>query len=243
MNIIKLNATDSTNDYLKRLLKSQYTENFLIVWALDQHAGKGQMGAKWNSEKAKNLTFSILVKDLIVNLNDIFLLNVATSLAISRVLNGAQLTKVSVKWPNDIMSGNYKIGGILIENILKNNHDVYSVIGIGLNVNQLVFEGLPHATSMQKITQQIYDLESVLWQIVNELKGFLIKINQKKHEELWQLYHDVLYRKGLPTPFEDSSGFRFMGIIKHVDNSGKLHVMLEDDTEKNFEVKELKLLL
>lgn len=243
MQIIKLNAIDSTNQYLKLLVKNSVVDTFTVVVTNHQTHGKGQMGAQWMSEQDKNLTFSVLVKDIIVDLKDVFLLNVAVSLALKNVLN--QLTKSNffIKWPNDIMSGHSKVAGILIENIIKNNHDIYSIIGIGLNVNQTVFEGLPNTTSLKNITNKSFDLEQVLNLILNELKPHLLKITHNKPKVLWNEYQQCLYRKNKPTAFEDNSGFRFMGIIKEVTKDGKLSVLLEDDSINLFDVKQIKLLI
>ena len=57
MEIIKLNATNSTNTYLKELIKKEEVADLTCVWALSQPEGRGQQGAKWISEPYKNLTF------------------------------------------------------------------------------------------------------------------------------------------------------------------------------------------
>ena len=66
---------------------------------------------------------------------------------------------LSVKWPNDILSANKKIGGILIENTVKGKKINNSIIGIGLNVNQEKFpDSLKNVTSLKKITNKEFDL-------------------------------------------------------------------------------------
>jgi BirA family biotin operon repressor/biotin-[acetyl-CoA-carboxylase] ligase len=104
MNIIKLNAIDSTNDFLKELSKKQVLENFSVIVTKNQSNGKGQMGATWDSEVGKNLIMSVLVKDILSNIEEIFHLNVAVALSVVQVLEKLNIPKLSIKWPNDILS-------------------------------------------------------------------------------------------------------------------------------------------
>ena len=129
MQIIKLDATDSTNTYLKKLMHSKKLEDFTIVAANQQLNGRGQMGTKWESEPGKNLTFSVLKNFKNYQIQEQFLLNIITSLAVYNTLKNLFIPDLRVKWPNDIMSGNFKICGILIENNLKNNGIQSSIIG------------------------------------------------------------------------------------------------------------------
>lgn len=152
MNIIKLSAINSTNDYLKKLSAGQYLENFTVVVAEHQTAGKGQMGAKWSVVPGKNLTFSVLIKDLLLEINEIFNLNAAVAISITETLESFNIPDICIKWPNDILAGNKKIGGVLIENSIKNNGEIFSIVGIGLNINQLDFENLPKASSLAVVT-------------------------------------------------------------------------------------------
>jgi BirA family biotin operon repressor/biotin-[acetyl-CoA-carboxylase] ligase len=114
MSIIKLNAIDSTNDFLKVLSRNQSVDNFTTVVAQKQTNGKGQMGAVWQSEDGKNLIMSVLVKDVLQNVDEIFHLNIAVALSVIQVLEVFNIPNLSVKWPNDIMSDQKKICGILI---------------------------------------------------------------------------------------------------------------------------------
>ncbi|QEE51252.1 biotin--[acetyl-CoA-carboxylase] ligase [Flavobacterium alkalisoli] len=241
MNIIKLNAINSTNDYLKTLSGAQYLENFTVVVAENQTKGKGQMGAKWNTAPGKNLTFSVLIKDLLLGINEIFNLNVAVAVSILQALEKHNVDKLSVKWPNDILAGNKKIGGILIENSIKNSGEIFSVVGIGLNVNQTDFEGLPKASSLAVVCGHEFDKTDVLESIVTNLKRNVASLLHKNVDPLWVTYHKNLYKKGVPMPFEKDDK-KFMGIIQGVTRSGNLELLLEDDTMAEFKIKELQML-
>lgn len=241
MPIIKLDAIDSTNDYLKELSRNSEVENFTIVMANEQTKGKGQMGAKWVSEKGKNLTMSILSKDIKLGDGTVFDLNVTVAISIVTVLKKIEMPNVSIKWPNDILSDSKKVSGILIENILKNDGSFNSVIGIGLNVNQTDFEGLPQASSLKCITGKVYNLEEIAVLLRDEIEqNFSILAQNSRH--FWERYHQNLYKINYPSAFEDKMGNRFMGIIKKVTQQGKLEVLLENDTIIHYEVKDVKML-
>ena len=109
MKIIKLNAIDSTNSFLKELAQSSSLEDYTSVVTNDQTNGRGQMQHSWISEPNKNLTFSIFttLKSLLIQHQSY--LNFATTLALFEVLNDLKVPNLAIKWPNDIMSGHYKI--------------------------------------------------------------------------------------------------------------------------------------
>ena len=241
MHIIKLSAINSTNDYLKELVAKQVVTNFTIVVAESQLKGKGQMGSVWVSEVGKNLTFSILIKDLIVDVKQLYTLNIVISLAIISVLEQYKIPTVRIKWPNDIMSGNHKIGGILIENSFKSNGEVFSVVGIGLNINQINFESLPNASSLKLKTGQDYPIEELLQELCQCIKQFVLKMNFDS-ESIWNLYHQKLFKIGVPMAFEDKDGVKFMGIIQQVSQQGLLNILLENDAVVQFGIKEVKML-
>jgi len=241
MDIIKLNAIPSTNDYLKVLLSERHVENFTIVSAEYQTAGKGQMGSVWTVEAGKNLTFSVLVRDLLLGIDEIFHLNAAVAVSIAEALDVFGIKDVCIKWPNDILAGHYKIGGVLIENSIKNNGEIYSVIGIGLNVNQTNFDGLPKASSLAVVAGKQFDKESLMIAIAEKLKRNVSRILNKDTVALWDSYHKKLFKKGQPMPFE-KGGKRFMGIIRGVAHNGNLHVVLEDDSVAEFGLKEVVML-
>lgn len=240
MQLIKLDAIDSTNDFLKNLSTKSNLENFTVVSAESQTKGRGQMGTSWNSESGKNLTISLLIKEVLSDIDDIYVLNTAVALGVINSLKQYDIPKLAIKWPNDILSDNKKIGGILIENAIKNNGSIVSVVGLGLNVNQMNYENLPKASSLAIITGSFYDKEILLEAIVSSVK-LTVKRLSFEREMIWQEYQNLLYKKGIPMPFE-SKGSRFMGIITGVDKSGKLQLLLEDDTIKLFEIKELQML-
>ncbi len=242
MEIIKLNATNSTNTYLKNLIKEKPVEDLSCVWALSQTQGRGQQGATWVAEPGKNLTFSLLKKFEALPSEYHFLLNMEVSLAIFRALKKLYIPDLAVKWANDILSAKKKICGILIENTLQKEAITASIIGIGLNVNQLFFGELPHISSLQKIMGHPFDLEEVLLLIGHELEAALLSLSPTRFEAVLWEYHSHLFRKDKPSTFEYPNGQRFMGYIRGVDHNGQLQVEQEDALMSSFSLKEVKLL-
>lgn len=241
MKTIKLDAIDSTNDFLKNLNKESEVENFTLVTANFQSNGKGQRGANWTSEKGKNLIMSVLIDNSSVFFKEIFDLNVLVSVAVFDVLTAYNIPSLSVKWPNDIMSDSKKIGGILIENTFKTDNSITSIIGIGLNCNQTVFENLPKATSLSLQTHLFYDVDK----LAEDIRNQIVKNTQllpNMNSIFWQKYQNVLFKKGVPIPFEDSNKQRFMGIIKGVSSSGLIEILLENDKIVSFDLKQIVML-
>ena len=242
MNIIKLDAIDSTNSYLKKIILEKDVSDYTIVATNFQTEGKGQLGYMWESEDSKNLLCSIYKKDLGIKVEDQFVLSMLVSLSIIRTLEKLNLPKLYIKWPNDIMSDNKKICGILVENMVKQNSIKESVIGIGLNVNQDTFKNLPNATSIKKIKGVAFNIDELLNDLVNNIKKQFIDFNQSKIDLIFRQYEDVLYRMNIPSTFKNSEGDVFTGFIKGVNNLGRLKVLLEDNLTKSYSIKDISLL-
>ena len=240
--IIKLDATDSTNLYLKELLQSVKLDDYTVVVAKKQLKGRGQMGTVWQSEEGKNLTFSVLKSFDALHVEHQFLLNIGVSMAVFDVLHGLSVPNVSVKWPNDIMSGSQKICGILIENVLKGPLVGHAIIGIGLNVNQTNFENLGKASSLKLLTGNTFDLDELLHNILNRLQHHLNGLEAKTVSQLLPSYEKLLFRKDKPSTFTNAQGDMFMGFIRHISPAGKLVLELEDQIFKEYDLKEVTLL-
>lgn len=241
MQLIKLNATDSTNNYLKQLILERTLDDFSVVVANHQTNGRGQRGSSWLSEKDKNLTFSVLKRNISIVANQQFLLNILVSLSIVKSLEGFNIPKLAIKWPNDILSDHHKISGILIENLIKNKQIEYAIIGIGLNVNQVNFEGLSKVSSLKNIMPLAVDKDELLTKIIDKLKMYFKLYSENGSEFLNSEYESYLFRKDKPSTFSSHDNSLFTGIIRGVSASGKLCVQMED-FNKEFDLKELKLI-
>jgi BirA family biotin operon repressor/biotin-[acetyl-CoA-carboxylase] ligase len=241
MKRIKLDAIDSTNDFLKGLSAKQAVDNFTVVTAENQTKGKGQMGSVWISETGKNLIMSVLIRDFAKNSSQIFDINIVVSVSIIQALEEFGIPELSIKWPNDIMSYDKKIGGVLIENSIKSKGSISSIVGLGLNVNQIDFEQLPKASSLAVICNTPFDKEEILLRIVEKLEHNMGSWNE--NSGLFRSeYTNKLFKKGIPMPFEDQKQHQFMGIIQGVSSIGKLRILLENDTVSEFNIKEIQML-
>lgn len=239
MRIVKLDAIPSTNDFLKEMSRSQAVVNFTVVTAQTQTNGKGQRGSTWSSESGKNLIVSVYVDETTHFLNGIFSMNVAVAMSIFDTLNLLQLKSLAVKWPNDIMADNKKLGGILIENSLRSDGTFSSIIGIGLNINQTDFAHLPSATSVSNVLGFDVDIDNILEQLLITLQNRL-SVDQNQIQ-LWDLYHQHLFRINLDSDFQTIDGKIFTGKIVGVDFSGRLIIDVEGN-QQLFDLKDIKLL-
>ncbi|MDO5968788.1 biotin--[acetyl-CoA-carboxylase] ligase [Flavivirga aquimarina] len=243
MLIIKLNAIDSTNSYLRKLSAVEIVEDYTTVIAKKQTQGRGQMGTKWSSQTSKNLTFSVFKDVSEFCLEHPFYISVVTSLALLKTLQFFSIPRLSVKWPNDILSEDKKICGILIENVIKQNNINASIIGIGLNVNQTEFKNLPKASSLKTMTGKVFDLDEIVNKILENLEHYFLLLKKGHHDVLKKDYETYLFRKNKPSTFKDEEGMVFSGFIKGVSgSSGNLQVLLEDDIIKEFDLKTITLL-
>lgn len=242
MIIVKLDATDSTNNYLKTLSLTSQIEDYTVVVATEQTKGRGQMGTIWNAEASKNLTFSMYKDFSGFEIASPFYVSMAVSLALLKTLTFFGIPKLSIKWPNDILSENKKICGILIENVFKQNKLGSSIIGIGLNVNQLRFDHLPKASSLQLISGRIFDLDEVIHEIIKNVKHYFEMLKQEQFIEIKNTFEASLFRKNKPSTFKNAEGLLFSGIIKGVSDYGNLQILLEDAVIKEFDLKTITLL-
>ena len=179
--IIKVNATRSTNDKVKMLIKSKKILSGDLIIAKYQYGGRGQQMNKWYSSYGKNLLCSLFYKPLDINADRTFLINQAVSLAVLKTIRKFNNENCLIKWPNDILSVNKKIAGILVENSLSSDKINHSIIGVGININQVFFKSLPNATSIKKISNKNIVVERVLNELINSYNHYFTKINDIKY--------------------------------------------------------------
>lgn len=243
MKIIKLNAIDSTNNYLKQLAREMDTEDLTVVLTHHQISGRGQRGSGWHSTSGESLTFSIFKRFGALGADQQFLISAAVSLAILEVIRDFKLPEIAIKWPNDILSAKKKIGGVLIENVLDKAFVKYTVIGIGLNVNNIEFPNLPQASSMRLQNKgEAFELEEVLQKLLLKISERLSNISNNSLTEIKETYENNLFRRNEISVFENPQGERFNGIIKGVSNRGELLVETENDSLQKFQLKDVKLI-
>lgn len=230
----------STNTEAIRLSADKAVNEGIVVVTDQQLAGRGQRGNVWETQPGMNLTFSVVLHPTFLRLQDQFLLNIATSLAISDFLKHIGIDSW-IKWPNDVMVGQQKICGILIENQLNGNKLAKSIVGIGLNVNQEQYN-VPTATSLKLITGRAYDLSTLLTALLEKLEARYLMLRSGNIQKLTSLYEAVMYWKGEEHTFE-ANGIQFTGEICGIDSqSGELCIRVKDEIEK-FGIKQVAYLL
>ena len=234
MQLIKLDATDSTNDYLHQMILNNKLTTPTVVWSLYQKKGRGQRGQVWTSREGENLMFSLYIPNLTRRTDKLFSIHKIVSVCLIDWFLSLQIPNISVKWPNDILSGDKKLAGILVESSVQKSMAKSIIIGMGINVNQIQFPQLPNATSMQLCTAKYYDLNTLLLSVVPKLIEGLTLSGKD-----WNAaYQQSLYGLNQNRRFV-SGKHEFQGIIRSVSPEGKL--VLETETgEQLFEVKELQ---
>lgn len=236
--IIELTDIDSTNNYAMRLLNEGMAEHGLVVRADFQTAGKGQLGNTWLAEESKNLLMSVILDTSELAIEKQFYLNAAICTCVADTLmTHYDLRHVTVKWPNDIYAGNLKIAGILIENNIRGTVWTNTVVGIGINVNQMRFPDLTTATSIRLETGKSHKVNHLMRQLNKNLNGYLEKLEQNP-DALFEVYNQLLMNVGksihYKRNFELESG-TLLGVnaqgLLEVDVKGKLKMFKHKEIE------------
>ncbi len=229
--IIHIEETDSTN----RWLREHGGEDDMAVWADYQTAGKGQGQNSWESERGKNLTFSVLMHPKGMMANRQFDISMQVSVAILETL-GQRIGDLSIKWPNDIYWRNAKIAGILIENSLAGNTIRDTIIGVGLNVNQRTFRSdAPNPVSLWQICEEETDREQLLTEILTNIRRW-------EGKDARQRYLEQMYRRRGYHPYADAEG-AFMARITDVESDGHLRLQDEEGKERRYGFKEVSFII
>ena len=246
MKIVSVPVADSTNSFI-RALKPFPAEN-MIVYAVEQTAGRGQRGNSWESEPGKNLTFSCLYYPENLPAAEQFLLSCAISLAITDVL--ADMIPLSegdvrIKWPNDIYVDDQKICGILIENSLCGKFIEWSILGVGINVNQKLFlSDAPNPVSLSIISGKEYDLGTLLDRFASRMESRLGELgNPEAKGHIMEEYISRLWRFNQWHTYELPDGERFTGRITAVAPDGTLAIEDRSGALRRFLFKEVKFIL
>ena len=228
-NIIHIDETDSTNAWLRSLEK----KISIVVVAEYQTAGKGCGTNSWESERGKNLTYSMLIHPEGIPASRQFLVSMALANSIAKVVS-KYVKDVSIKWPNDIYVGDRKICGILIENRLQGDVIKDSILGVGLNVNQLRFvSDAPNPVSLANLTEREFDREILLQELLAAFETEWEDMEGVRSRYLGQLYR----RKGFYR-YRDALG-EFLAELVTVEEDGRLTLRDTDGYSHRYAFKEV----
>lgn len=239
--MLELDSVDSTNNFLRHYRASD-GQRMVLVTAEYQTSGRGSGSNVWESQRGKNLLFSFLLHPKWVDAEEMFGLSEVAALAVKEALE-EYAEGFSVKWPNDIYFGNKKIAGLLIENVLEGHCVGQSVIGVGLNVNQLDFvSDAPNPVSLARVLGHEVERRFVLEKVVEH---FSHRYDQLEHEGRAQIHADYLsclFRKGEEHLYVDSQGL-FQAVLQDVELSGHLILRDSEGRERRYAFKEVQYII
>ena len=235
-----LPVCESTNSEAQQLLiKNEATEGCTVI-THQQTKGRGQRGNFWEAEPGKNVTLSVILSPSFLAARQQFYLNIAVSLAVLDLLHELGLHQAQVKWPNDLFYEGKKLGGILIENTINSYILQHSIIGIGLNVNQLNFD-YTTATSMRNVTGDTLDVEEVTVRLLELLEKRYLELRSGKMSKQRHEYLQALYRYQELHPFLVDNQ-QVQGQIVGVDENGCLAVEINNKL-RYFAFKEISYII
>ncbi|WP_159470686.1 biotin--[acetyl-CoA-carboxylase] ligase [Dyadobacter sp. 3J3] len=237
--VVYLPSCHSTNDIAAELVRNDASIEGAIVITDDQTKGRGQRGTTWVSQPRMNLTMSVILTPIFLPIQEQFLISQAMALGIWSYLSNYS-DKVKIKWPNDIYLGDKKICGTLIENGIQGTRLATSVVGMGININQINFSN-PRATSLAKERGENFILSDEFYQLILHLDAWYLKLKSTKHnKEIRQEYLENLFG------YNQLCRFRYQneivsGTVTGITDYGKLCVRFENQPEiKELDLKEVE---
>jgi BirA family transcriptional regulator, biotin operon repressor / biotin---[acetyl-CoA-carboxylase] ligase len=217
-----LNSVDSTNNYAMAKVHEGMATHGMAWFAHSQTAGKGQRGKEWQSESGQNILLSIVVKPDLIFRAKPFYFSAFVALCCQEFLSSITGDSLFIKWPNDLYWRDRKAGGILIENSFAGTEWKWSVVGVGINVNQSIFkEGGSRAVSLHEICGREHDpvlLAQQLHEYILEKYGC---ITSETMPMLLPQYNKLLYKKNEEVKLKKNFAV-FFTTIKEVNETGQL---------------------
>ena len=242
LKILLFDEINSTNVYLYDKMTEKSDIADVVVVANHQTAGRGMDKNRWESEKGKNLLFSIALNVNYLEAENQFKISQAVSVAIVETLSKLiDNQKLFIKWPNDIYFGDKKLAGMLIQNTIEGRMMGVTIIGIGLNVNQIKFsKNIPNPVSLKQISGEDYDLDDLLNLLTKNIKSSVESLRLAENQaEIDRKYIAKSYRYRQWADYLYKNKVKPM-IINGFDRYGRL--MLEDRSGEEIicDVKELQ---
>lgn len=238
----RLETTDSTNNYLRHIALTPDID-FLFVTAEYQTAGKGQGNNHWESENAKNLLFSMKCMPCNVGASEQYILLQTVAVAVCKVLSWYLNKQCVIKWPNDIYYGDKKLSGTLSECTLRSGCVNEFIAGVGINVNQTVFQSdAPNPVSMANIAGSTFDRNALLDDIAKEISHWFEYINNEDFDTVRTEYERLLYRRTGIHKYRDKDGI-FDATYEDILRNGHLLLRRTDGNLSEYEFKEVKFLI
>jgi BirA family biotin operon repressor/biotin-[acetyl-CoA-carboxylase] ligase len=258
MPFIELQSVDSTNKYAMALIQQAgMTEGHavahpgMVIFAHEQTEGKGQRGRTWRSQAGANIAMSILLNPYPLTVSDGFKLSACTAVAVHEFFRRYAGDDTKIKWPNDIYWRDRKAGGVLIENVIgggraegerqKPETWKWAVVGIGLNINQILFPAdLPNPVSLKQITGKNFEPVLLAKELCSVFENYFQLLTAGKFNEIFNRYTQHLYKKSEKVKLKKGSRV-FETTIKAVSETGQL--ITRHSVEERFEFGEIEWVL
>ena len=244
--LIHLDETSSTNSYCKQLAQERAAQdsaqNYIVTTDF-QTAGRGCGTNTWESERGKNLLFSVLLHPARVPAANQFILSMANSLALTAVMDD-YLTDIKIKWPNDIYWRDSKICGTLIETTLQGSEIRDCIIGTGINVNQHAFlSDAPNPVSLCQVLGREADLKEVMEKVMVKTSEYMEMVNEGAWDEIRQSYRQHLYRLNEIHRYRFQNGHEEECRLVNVTDEGCLELLHDNGKHSRWAFKEVQFMI
>ena len=237
--IYHIEQTTSTNDEARR----DVYDHLDAIWSEHQTAGRGQRGHTWHSVEGENVTFSVVLKPTFLPVVEQFLLSEIVAISLVDTMKEYGID-CRIKWTNDLYAGDSKLAGVLIEHSLSVEGIERTIVGIGLNINQIEFPSdLPNPTSMALLRGIKFDRGEVLERFMQTLAMWYEKLEHGHKSEIEEYYRTLMYHLNEPHTYALPSGEEFTATIRGVRPSGELRLEHADGTIREYAFKEVEFVL
>ena len=237
LNIIVLETVESTNNYAMGLIQKGAISSGTAIFTYEQTAGKGRRGKRWITAPGQNIMLSIACEMKWQPISDQFPLSVSVALACREFISEKIDREVSIKWPNDLFITDSKAAGILIENVIKGTLWQWSVIGIGINVNQENFEEVDvKVTSLKRESGKEYDILNLAKQLQECILRRIEDLKAGMFPQMLNEYNKYLYGRDKLVKLKKGN-IVFETRIQSVSATGKLLTI--DALERQFDFDEV----
>ena len=241
-NAIFLPEVESTNSYATALLKNVNLAEGSVIYSTNQTNGRGQRGNSWISGPGLNLAVSYILKPTFLSIDKLHYMYIISALAVhdlmAEMLDSSQFD-IKIKWPNDILVNKKKIAGILNENFLNNSVANTTILGIGINIDQVDFNGLENVTSLKLLSSKEGDVNAILKALNKHLENYYLKLKGQHYDTLLNNYYSHFYKIGeLQTFIINDQKKEFK--VKGINEKGLLNLTDDSGQEHYFDIKEIK---
>lgn len=242
---ILLDQVDSTQVFAAQLLRDSLVVHGTLIMARSQTEGQGRMGKTWVSNPADNFTGSLILKHRWKFPPPVFMLSQVTALAVRNLVESVSGYPTQIKWPNDILVDHRKVAGILITNQWKGQIWESSIVGIGINVNQIVFDpGLTHAISLTNLTGKSIDMNEVIQGLMSYLSEYYLILTTGIVDRISMEYMHFLYGAGDPVTVRILETNRMQQArIEEVAPSGEIRLKMETGESRLFDLDQISIQL